>query len=179
MSRLVRRLIASLVLPAALTIVHAAPRIMEYTAERLTTEALTQFPQQRCAGGFACITLSDPQVRMKANDPRLFLKVRAIPQLGVQPFAAGVIEVAARPKYQPDDGAFYLEVPQFTRFEFPGLDAGAADTIAMSLRPAITEVLANTPVWALDESDPQQAMLRIVLQEVAVVDGKLRLTIGR
>lgn len=157
----------------------AAPRLLEYSAEQLTKEASTQFPQQRCVGGIACITLSNPAVRMKVDEPRLYMRVRAVPQLGVQPFAAGVIEVAARPRYRSEDGAFYLEEPVFTQFEFPGLDAGAADTIALSLRPAITEVLSTTPVWALDESDPQQAMLRIVLQDVSVVQGKLRLTIGR
>ncbi len=161
------------------TPLRAAPRIVEMTPEQLTAEARLQFPQRRCAGGIACLTLSEPKVQIQQGQPRLFLSARASPALGAQQFDSGLIEVGAMPEYRTDEGAFFLKDSAVTRFEFPGLDPQAAATIASLIKPLITETLATTPLWALDETDPQQAMLRLVLQKVEVVEGRLRLTIGR
>lgn len=169
--------LACLVMTPAM--VAAAPRIVEMTPEQLTEQAKGQFPQRRCAGGYACVTLTDPTVRIFAGEPRLMLQAFATPALGGQPFEAGLIEVAAKPEYRATEGAFFLKDPILTRFEFPGLPVGAAATIAGVLRPVIADAMSTTPVWALDESDPQQAMLRIVLQKVEVIGGKLRVTIGQ
>jgi len=157
----------------------AAPRIVEMTPDQLTDQAKHQFPQRRCAGGYACVTLTEPTIRIFAGEPRLMLRANATPALGGQPLDAGLIEVAAKPEYRAAEGAFFLKDPILTRFEFPGLPVGAAATIAGVLRPIIADAMSTTPVWALDESDPQQAMLRIVLQKVEVIDGKLRVTIGQ
>lgn len=157
----------------------AAPRIIEMTPEQLTHEARLQFPQRRCAGGIACLTLSEPRVQIQQGQARLFMSARAEPALGGQQFESGLIEVGAMPEYRSEEGAFFLKDSAVTRFEFPGLAPEAAATIASLIKPLITETLATTPLWALDETDPQQAMLRIVLQKVEVIDGRLRLTIGR
>lgn len=157
----------------------AAPRIYEVTPEQLTQEASTQFPQRRCAGEMACVTIRDPAVRIVEGESRLRLSAHATPAFGAQSFAEGKVEIGALPEYRSDDGAFYLKDMVLTQFEFPGLDPVAAATVGNLLRPLIAEALASTPVWALDETDPRQAMLRIVLEKVEVIDGKLRLTIGR
>jgi len=180
MNFLIKCGICCLILNALMTFsVFAAPRIVEMTPAQLTEQAKGQFPQRRCAGGYACVTLTEPSVRIFAGEPRLMLQANATPALGGQAFNPGLIEVAAKPEYRPDEGAFFLKDPILTRFEFPGLPVGAAATIAGVLRPVIADAMATTPVWALDESDPQQAMLRIVLQKVEVLNGKLRVTIGR
>jgi len=61
----------------------------------------------------------------------------------------------------------------------PGWGGGGGAPIAGVRGPVIADAMATRRVWALDASDPQQAMLRIGLQKVEVINGKLRVTIGR
>lgn len=180
--RVYRALVVASVAAGCLTGVSqlsAAPRFIEYSAEQLTKQAKTRFPQQRCAGGIVCVVLSEPQVRMPLGQSRLLIQARASPTMGNQAFQMGTVEVGGRPEYQSEQGAFYLKEPVVTKFDFPGLTPESAAIVASVLRSVIAEGLASTPVWTLDDTDPQQAMMRIVLQSVAVADGKFRVTVGR
>jgi hypothetical protein len=161
----------------------AAPAAAErrtYTvgAAELTRQAAARFPQRRCLLNLACVTLADPQVRLRNGDPRLILSARAMADVGAQSLGEGTIELAGKPRYDPAQGAFFMDAPEVVRVEFPGLpQAYVAPAIELT-RGLLIDYLRQTPVWVLDEKDSQQALAKLVLREVEVRGGVLRLVVG-
>ncbi len=147
-------------------------------AADLTREAAARFPQRRCLLNLACVTLADPLVRLRNGDPRLFLSARASPDMGAQPLGEGTIELAGKPRYDPARGAFFMDAPEILRVEFPGLPQAYVASAVELTRGLLIDYLRQMPVWVLDEKDSQQALAKLVLREVTVRDGKLRVVVG-
>ena len=181
--RLPARLALLLLLAAAAAVplatpAHAERRAYAVTAAQLTAELAARFPQRRCVLALACATLSDPVVRLVNGDPRIFVTVRASPDIGEQPLGDGTIQVAGKPRYDPASGAFFVDEPAVLRADFPGVPSSAVEQAALLSRDFLADYLKRTPVWVLDESDGQQAMAKLLLREVSVKDGRLLLVIG-
>ena len=147
-------------------------------AAELTREAAARFPQRRCLLNLACVTLADPQVRLRNGDPRLFLSARASPDVGAQPLGEGTIELAGKPRYDPAQGAFFMDAPEILRVEFPGLPPAYVASAVELTRGLLIDSLRQMPVWVLDDKDSQQALAKLVLRKVEVRDGKLRVVVG-
>lgn len=156
----------------------AQQRIISLDAEVLTRELARRFPQRRCIAGIACVTLSQPKVRMRSDSPRLYVEAVGEPNLGAQSLPEGVIELGAKPRFDAASGNFYLDAPVLTRFSFPGVAQESVATVAGLLQPLVADMLGGTPVWALDENDPQQALARLLLRDVLVREGRLQLVLG-
>jgi hypothetical protein len=156
----------------------AQRRTITLTAKQLTDQAATRFPQRRCLLGLACITLADPVIRLKDGDPRLFVTARATPDMGAQPLATGLMEVAGKPRYDPARGAFFVDAPEVLRLDFPELPAAYLGSAAELSRGLLVDYLRQTPVWVLDEHDAQQALAKLVLRQIEVKGGTLRIVIG-
>ncbi len=156
----------------------AEQRVILVDAQALTHELATRFPQRRCLAGVACVTLVSPQVRMLDDSPLLYVEALARSTLGAQKLPEGLIEVGARPRFDAASGQFFLDQPVLTRFEFPGVSRESVGTVSALLQPLVAETLARTPVWELDENDPQQALARLLLRDVDVRNGKLNLVLG-
>lgn len=156
----------------------AQQRIIEVSASELTRQLAPRFPQRRCLAGIACVTLSEPIVSIAQDSPRLFVEIVTRPNLGEQRLPDGIIGLGARPRFDPANGRFYLDSPSLTRFDFPGVARESVATVSTLLQPLVSDMLASTPVWELDDSDPQQALARLLLREVRVRDGVLQLVLG-
>jgi hypothetical protein len=156
----------------------AQRRTITVTAAQLTQGMAARFPQRRCLLGLACVTLTDPQVRLEEGDDRLFLTTRAQPDVGPQALSLGTIEVAGKPRYDASRGAFFIDAPEILRLEFPELPKAYVAPATELSRGLLVDYLRQTPVWVLDEHDAQQALAKLVLREVQVRGGKLRLVIG-
>ena len=156
----------------------AQRRTISLTARQLTEQAALRFPQRRCLLSLACLTLSDPVVRLKEGDPRIFLAARAVPEVGAQVLAAGSLEVAGKPRYDPARGAFFFDSPEILRLEYPDLSPAYLAQATELTRGLLVDYLRQTPVWVLDEHDSQQALAKLVLRQVEVRGGMLRLVIG-
>ncbi len=172
-----------LLLAGAVTLLFGAPaqaerRAYAVTAAQLTAELAARFPQRRCMLALACATLADPAVRLVNGDPRIFVSVRASPEIGEQALGDGIIEVAGKPRYEPASGAFFVDEPSVLRADFPGVPKSAVEQAALLSREFLADYLERTPVWVLDERDGQQAMAKLLLREVSVKEGRLLLVIG-
>ena len=183
MRRVARAAVLALPLVAALLLLVVPPadaeqRTYSVSAAQLTREAALRFPQRRCLLGLACVTLSDPQVRLRNGDPRLFITTLASPDVGAQPLGEGTIEVAGKPRYDASLGAFFIDEPEILRLDFPGLSPPYVAAATELSRGLLVDYLRQTPVWVLDEGDAQQALARLVLRKVEVRDGALRLVVG-
>jgi len=163
---------------AAATPAAAERRTYTVSAVELTREAAARFPQRRCLLNLACVTLAGPQVRLRNGDPRLFLSARASPDMGAQPLGEGTIELAGKPRYDAARGAFFMDSPEILRVEFPGLPQAYVASAVELTRGLLIDYLRQMPIWVLDEKDSQQALAKLVLREVEVRDGKLRVVVG-
>jgi hypothetical protein len=156
----------------------AQRRTITLTAAQLTSQAAAKFPQRRCLLGLACVTLADPVVRLKEGDPRLYVTTRANPEVGAQALGGGVIEVAGKPRYDASKGAFFIDAPEILRMDFADLSPQYRATAMELTRGLLVDYLRQTPVWVLDEHDAHQALAKLVLRQVEVRGGALRLVIG-
>ena len=156
----------------------AERRTYSVSARQLTIEAAARFPQRRCLLGLACVTLADPQVRLRNDDPRIFLSARASPDVGAQSLGDGRIELAGKPRYDSALGAFFIDAPEILSLEFPGLPSAYVAPAMELTRGVLIDYLRQTPVWVLDEQDARQALARLALREVKVQGGVLRVVIG-
>ena len=163
---------------AGMEAAQAERRTVSLTPQQLTGQLGARFPQRRCLLGFACMTLTDPVVRLVNGDPRLFVATRVSPDVGSQPFGAGVIEVAGKPRYDAAAGAFFIDAPEILRLEFPDLPSAYVAPATELSQGLLVDYLRQTPVWVLDEHDAQQALAKLVLRQVAVRGGRLELVIG-
>jgi len=156
----------------------AQRRTIVLTASQLTAQAAAKFPQRRCLLGLACITMADPIVRLKEGDERLFFISRASPEVGARLLEGGIIEVAGRPRYDAARGAFFIDAPEVLRMDFAELPLAYRGTATELSRGLLVDYLRQTPVWVLDEHDAHQALAKLVLRQVEVRNGTLRLVIG-
>lgn len=156
----------------------AERRTYSLTPKQLTEQLAARFPQRRCLLALACVTLTEPVVRLVDGDPRLFVSSRASPDVGAQPLGGGVIEVAGKPRYEASSGSFFIDKPEILRLEFPNLPQAYLAPATELSRGLLVDYLRQTPIWVLDEHDAQQAMARLVLRGVEVRGGLLRLVVG-
>ena len=63
-------------------------------------------------------------------------------------------------------------------YAFPDLPPAYVASATELARGLLVDYLRQTPVWVLDEHDSQQALARLVLRQVEVRGGALRLVIG-
>ena len=63
-------------------------------------------------------------------------------------------------------------------WSFPDLPQAYVAPATELSRGLLVDYLRQTPVWVLDEHDAQQALAKLVLREVQVRGGALRLVIG-
>ena len=163
---------------ASMQSAQAQRRTISLTPQQLTSQLAARFPQRRCLLALACMTLTEPIVRLVDGDPRLFVTTRVSPEVGAQPLAAGVIEVAGKPRYDAARGAFFVDAAEVLRLEFPDLPPAYVAPATELSQGLLVDYLKRTPIWVLDEHDAQQALARLVLRRVAVRDGRLELVIG-
>lgn len=163
---------------AATSPAQAQRRTVVLTAQQLTGQLAARFPQRRCLLTLACMTLTDPVVRLVDGDTRLFVTARISPDVGAQPLGVGVIEVAGKLRYAAAAGAFFIDDPEVLRLAFPDLPQAYAAPATELSQGMLVDYLKRTPIWVLDEHDAQQALAKLVLRGVAVRDGRMEIVIG-
>lgn len=156
----------------------AEVRRYEVTADEMTQQAAGHFPIQRCALLLACVTLSEPKVRLLDGDARIHLTTTVKPEVGGQQLDSGEVDLAGKPRYEPARGAFFLDDARITAARFPGLGPQQARTVSELASGLLAESLRRQPIHELDDRDARQALARLVLREVRVRDGKLQLVVG-
>jgi hypothetical protein len=98
--------------------------------------------------------------------------------VGAQALDSGLIEVAGRPRYDASKGAFFVDAPEILTMDFADLPPTYQASAKELSRALLVDYLRQTPVWVLDEHDAHQALAKLVLRQVEVRGGALRLVIG-
>lgn len=164
---------------SACSSVQAESRELRLTAAQLTRQLQPSFPQKRCLLGLACLNLRNPVITLRKDDQRLFVAADVGFDLNAQEAGKGKALIAGLPRYDSNKGAFFLDRPQVESLDVAGLGRAELGMARQLLNGMLAEdILADQPIWTLDESDPQQAMAKLTLRKVEVRDGILILTMG-
>ena len=139
----------------------AERRELRFTGPQITRQLAPSFPLRRCLfGELACVRLTQPVVRMQANDPRIFVSV----DVGFQPVPgqatqSGSARVAGQPAYDPQAGAFYLKRPQLLDFSMEGVPPDQARMVSNVISGMLAdEFFSEQPLWVVvtlgDDDEP-------------------------
>jgi hypothetical protein len=156
----------------------SAQRTYEVGADEMTRRVAERFPRQHCLLMIACVTLSDPVIELRAGDDRVHLRTAARPEVGGQALAPGEVAVAGTLRYEPAEGALYLDRAKVTEARFPDVPPARQRQMAELASTLLAEALRTTPIHTLDDSSAQQALAKLVLRAIRVKDGKLLLVVG-
>jgi hypothetical protein len=151
--------------------------VVELTQEQLQEQLDRGFPLEK---GLLIlkVRLSNPKVALKNGSDRIHFSVDAGTDIqieGLTPRGTGTI--ATRIRYSPEEGAFYMSDPDLS-LRVDGMKAEKTDTISEVANILIKEYAAAYPVYRLKDDDVKQNVARMVLKDVKVESGVLRLCLG-
>jgi hypothetical protein len=131
-----------------------------------------QFPKEKCLLG-ACLTLSQPKVKLSPQANRVELSAQFVATLGKRSMP-GAMELTGRPHYAADAGAFYLKDVEVRRFDMTG-NAPDFDEVVRTRGPALTAaILQQVPLYSLKTDSRYGTLARRSLRSIEVVDGRMR-----
>jgi hypothetical protein len=137
------------------------------------------FPVEKTALAVFRVRLSDPSVLLRESSDRLGLTAAA--EVGLQgagPPAKGTVELSCRIRYEAAKGSFYADDPRVERLTLDGHPHGLIESTAEALTGIVAGLLARSPIYTLPAAGLQHSVATLVLKDVRVRDGKLRLTLG-
>ncbi|HZE99683.1 MAG TPA: DUF1439 domain-containing protein [Planctomycetota bacterium] len=153
-------------------VVALGPRELQLALER-------SFPVETAYLHVLKIDLRDPVVSLAEGSDRIGLSLKL--GLGMPPLPgrwAGSASISCRIRYNAALGAFFADDPLIERLEVadhPGRDQELTRT---ALTWVLKGVLEHTPVYTLAAGETSHVLAKLVLKDVRVRNGSLRLTLG-
>lgn len=86
--------------------------------------------------------------------------------------------MSGKVRYSPEQGAFYVEDPRVRTLKIDRLPDPWAGKTRAATEWAMKELLRERPVYTLRPTDVKQAAAKLLLKDVRVAGGKLRVTLG-
>lgn len=179
MTRRLAALATALLVSASLTACGIASRLadghLDIEQAELQARIAARFPAQHCKLVIACLDLSKPVVVLAEGDDRIGLNVDARVTLGTREHV-GRVGFAGRPRYAPAEGQLFLDDIQITTLEFAGLPSEYAALLKLRGPALLKSQLQAHPVYTLNTSTAKGMLAKQVVQDVKVVNGKLRVS---
>lgn len=148
--------------------------------QHLTTQLGRDFPINLGSWLKAGVRLADIQValgRQEADKARVSGRaVVILEQGGVRRDWDISGDFSARPRFNSEEGALYLDEFELLGYRLNNQDAsGQANFIMPLLLQSLAEYLAQNPVYRLDEQDPLQRQLKNSVLGLSISPGQLTL----
>lgn len=125
------------------------------------------------------LTLADPEVRLTEGSDRIGFGVSATTNVRVDgKDVTGRAQMSASPKYDSEKGALFLTDPQVESLKMSMLPEKYEDDALVAANLAAKKFLKEYEVYRLDKSDFKQRMAKMVLSDVVVRDGVLKMIFG-
>lgn len=140
-------------------------------AEELERELGRSFPVKREAS-VLFVELAEPRVVLQRGADQLGLKLRASVGVAILRLE-GTLSVKGRLRYEANDGFFFLDQPEVTAFEVPGLPAAEEPHVLGIVNDVTRTVLPTVPIHQL-----KQGTTRMLLKSVRVEDGRVVAELG-
>jgi hypothetical protein len=148
---------------------------IDVTQEELQRRVSERFPAKKCTLRIACLELSDVQVTLTEGSDRIGLSTHANASFGARQFP-GRISVSGKLRYVPFAGDFYFDEMKIEELEASDLPEEYAQKLRVLVPVVVALALGNHPIFSIKANTSKEALAKLLLRDVKVVDGKLRLT---
>lgn len=153
--------------------------IIEITQQQIQERLAQKFPISRTYLVGLNLTLSDPEVVLEEGSDRIGFKVSAATNIKVDGESiGGRINLSSGVGYRRDEGALALLDPGVEEVALSRLPREYEDEVVAAADLAVGHYLEGYTVYKLDRKDLKQRLAKLVLQEVAVRNGALRVKLG-
>lgn len=170
--------IAIVAIAVALWWWHARAEIhVQVTQQELQTRLAEKLSRSDCRLIVACFTVTDPVVTMAEGSDRIALAAKVGARLGRREHT-GELAVSGTLRYVQAEGQLFLDAVSIDRLAFEGLAPEVSDMLAVSGRAALRDVLQKVPIHSLEGRTSKEKLARLVVRDVRVVDGKVRVTLA-
>ena len=137
-----------------------------------------RFPQKNCTMMVACLTLSNPVVKLTEGSPRIGLSADVLVNLGHREMP-GQVAFSGLLRYVRYQGDFYLDDVQIDNFSLTGFPPDLVQVVKVRGPDALRRTLQGHPIYTLKGDTTRSALAKLAVRDVHVVDGKVRITFLR
>lgn len=166
------------VLASCATVGCASSSHLDIERAELQARIEPRLPTRHCRIVIACLDLSNPVVVLTEGEDRIGLELDAQVQAGTSQ-RSGRIGFSGRPRYVPAEGQLFLDDLQITTLAFDGLPAEYAEIVKWRGPQLIKSQLQSHPVYTIDTRTAKGTLARLMVQDVKVVNGRLRISFVR
>jgi hypothetical protein len=153
--------------------------VVELDQAQLQMAISAGFPVEKTYLGLLRVELSDPSVTLPERSDRLRFAVRVGVGLpGVPGLLRGTADLSGRIRYEAAPGSFYVDDPRVEGLTIKGLPDRFVEKTQGAVGWIFEGVLRGRPVYTLGPGDAPQSVAKMLLKDVRVEKGKLRLTLG-
>ena len=126
----------------------------------------------------ACLTLSNPVVRLTEGSPRINLSADVLVALGHREMP-GQVSFSGVVRYVRYEGDFFLDDIRVDNFSLTGFPPELVQVVKVRGPDALRRTLHGHPIYTLKGQGARAALAKLAVRDVQVVDGKLRVTFLR
>jgi len=147
---------------------------IELTGQDLQARVAARFPIQNCALILVCLDITAPQLKLAEGSDRISLSADLSATLGQRHYT-GALAFSGKVRYVAPEGAFYFDDIEIHRLDLTGVPAHYTDLLRARGPAVLRTVLASRPLYTLREDNARERFARMAVQDVRVVNGKLRI----
>jgi hypothetical protein len=142
---------------------------------RLQRQLDGYFPQKHCTMMVACVTLSRPVVKLTEGSPRIGMSADILVTLGHREMP-GQVTFSGVLRYVRYQGDFFLDDVQVENFALTGVSPDMVQVVKQRGPDALRRALQGHPIYTLRGDSAREALAKLAVRNVQVVDGKVRVT---
>ena len=91
---------------------------------------------------------------------------------------SGMAKISGSLRYEPNEGAFYLNDPRVDDLVVPGVPEKYLERARRTITKAAAQFLRFMPIYKLKPEDSKQAAAKLILRQVIVKNRELVVTLG-
>lgn len=153
--------------------------VIELTPKQIQKRLDEAFPISKQYLMLLKLTLADPEVALREGADRIRFGLSATTNIRVnRETLAGRAYLTTKIRYNPEEGSFLLVDPEVEKLTFPLLPEEYEDEVIVAASLATREFLNDYEIYKLDRSDFRQAFVTLLLRDIVVQNGALRITLG-
>lgn len=143
-----------------------------FSAAQIQAHVDPQLPVKQNAW-LADVTLEEASIELLDNKDKLGIEgVIEVQAMGDVP-RDGQLYMESGVRYDPKQGAFFLEDMAITRWEVDGISVSVTGQLAPLLGQMLNQIFATHPIYTLDQKDVNQQLIKGSLKSVRIEKGQL------
>jgi len=143
-----------------------------FTAEQIQAHVNPQLPVKQNAW-VADVTLEEANIELLETKDKLGIAGEVTVQAVGDIPREGRLYVESGVRYDPKQGAFFLQDMAITEWEVDGVSVSLTGQLAPLLGQMLNQVFATHPIYTLDDKDVNQQLVKGSLKSIRIEKGQL------